>query len=393
MGGNKYTIGTMRASYVSVQLSLIYAVSYDTIYNRLREKKDWIIGKFGDDVVSTDGKTLLSWVIEPLWKILKLQSDIKVRKDTTLLMDLKFDINNHYTPLEIMTRWGISKARLDGLRKEGHLTAIRMNRRIYFAKTEVEYVFRKLNPTGYVTMAEARKRLGISMMKMMRWRQTGKIALERTEKHWICREEEVQRLLEGRGRYDGYVYTIEGIAKAMGVSEHTLKQLIKSGKVVLEKHNRRTRLSKECIDALISDNGMVDYKEAVKLLGYTRMTFHEYCKKGLIDSEKGFYQGRVVNTYNPTQIAELRKQIDEKIRTLKKTKMTLTELVDTFSKTRGTMKKYLKHLRISGEMHDGVAYYDRESTILMIGQYVRELETRAEIVKRKKNAAPDYGIT
>jgi len=300
------------------------------------------------------------------------------------------DINEYYTPLEIMTKWGISKERLDGLRKHHRITTKKIGIRIFLKKPEVEYVLRKLNPTGYMTMQEARIKLRFSKVHMLRWRKEGKIKLERTDRHWICRIEEVDRILAERGRYDEYIYGNFSIAKAFDRTEQTIEHWRKSGYLTLEKYYGRLRIHKDIVKQMTSPvdyGGMIRYEEAVRLLGMSRQTFHDYMKKGLIHSEKKVTRGRAITVYSAEEIMALNERMSAQEKRLAKNKVTLNELCDLFDKENMAIRQYLRTLDIEGEKINKGRYYDRESTIMMLASHIRNIDARKE---KRKNAAPVY---
>ena len=300
-----------------------------------------------------------------------------------------FNINEYYTPLEIMTKWGISKERLDGLRKHHRITTKKIGIRIFLKKSEMDYILRDLNPTGYMTMKEARIKLGFSMVRMLRWRKGGKIKLERTDRHWICRIEEVDRILAERGQWDGYIYGMNNIAEAFDRIPHTIIEWRKAGYLTLEKHNGRVRIHKDIVKQMTSPvdyGGMIRYKEAVKLLGMSRETFHAYVRKGLIHSEKKVFKRSAINTYSAEEIMALNEKMSAQERKLAINKITLSELCDLFEKESMAIRQYLRTLGIAGEKINDGRYFDRESTVMILATHIRNIDAR----KEKKNAGPVY---
>lgn len=305
------------------------------------------------------------------------------------MKDGNFDIKEYYTPLEVMTKWGISKERLNGLREKHKISSSKkVGNRVFLKKSEVEYVLQKLNQTGYITMQEARLKLGFSKMQMLSWRKNGKIKFERSYKHWICRIEEVDRILAERGRWDGYIYEKRNIAKAFKRTPLTIDKWRKSGYLTLEKHNGLLRIHKDIVKQMTSptDYGGILYEEAVRLLGMSRQTFHNYMNKGLIHTEKKVIRRRAISVYSAKEIKALKKRASAQEKKLAISKITLNELCDLFEKESMAIRQYLRTLGIAGEKINDGRYFDRESTVMILATHIRNIDAR----KEKKNAGPVY---
>lgn len=217
--------------------------------------------------------TLRNWAAKGLLQLIKIRGKNWFRKEEVVNLRSPMRLVTIDEACEIL---GIVRRTLDNRIKKGLLKPIKIGKRYYFSREQVEYLARFT-----VRYAVARQRLGMGAKEFAAWVETGRIKVLKITAHSYVDEDDIKVAAALLKRYNMRITQ----ASQKGLNLQIWQRYVRDGKIQALFVSTYCYVIKSEIEKVINDRGYTPYR-AAKRLGISVADLDALIEQGLLVCQK-----------------------------------------------------------------------------------------------------------